>query len=158
MASLVRLIPKKMVDQLRKDLGTATVVALKRLDKVATGKTAQSVRTEANSIEMGIAIDVYASGGMKYILEGKKANTKLPVKKVGQKFELVQELKDWKAVRNFKGSDFVLARAIAKNAREPVDVAAEALDVYAELFGPKNNREIISFTVADIREEIKKIK
>ena len=158
MASVIRLISPKTIEQLRKDLETAAVVALKRLDKVVTGKTAQSIRTEVNEGAGELSIDLFGGGGMKFIVEGKKPNTKLPVKKVGQKFELVQELKDWKAIRNVKGSDFLLARAIAKNPREPVDVAGATLEVYEELFGAKNNQQILNFTVSEIREEIKKIK
>ena len=60
-----------------------------------------------------VDIAVIAGEGMKYIVEGKEANTKYPVEKKGDKFELVQPLKDWKAIVNFQASDFILARSIA---------------------------------------------
>jgi hypothetical protein len=158
MATIIQLIPDSFFDQIQKDLGTSTVVALQRLGKIVSGKTARSVRTEMKRNPTAVDIAVIAGEGMKYIVEGKEANTKYPVEKKGDKFELVQPLKDWKAIVNFQASDFILARSIATKKRDPVDVAGETLKVYQELFGKKTNDSIINFTVADIRNRIKKIK
>jgi len=158
MATYIQLVPDSFFDQVQKDLGTSTVVALQRLNKIVSGKTARSVRTERKRSATAVDIALIGGEGMKYIIEGKEANTKYPVVKKGDQFELVQNLKDWKALVNFQGSDFLLARSIALNPRDPVDVAGETLRVYQELFGKKNNNSIIDFTIAELRKDLKKIK
>lgn len=157
MANIVTAITNKTLEEISKDLGTSVVIALKQLDKVVTGKTAQSIRTESERKEGLIEISVFGGAGMKYILEGKPANTKLPVEKKGNKFELVQELKDWKNIRNFKGSDFLLARAIAKNPRDPVDIASKALEIFNNLYGEKTGSNILTLVASDFAKEFKKI-
>lgn len=158
MANIINLLTPQGIDEIRKDLGTSAVVALKRLGKVVTGKTARSVRTTDARGNGFVDFNLFGGGGMKYIIDGKKANTKMPVEKKGDKFELVQELKDWKAVVGFNGPDFLLARAIAKEPRDPVDVASKTLEVYQELYGKKTERLVLTVTTSEIREEFKKIK
>ncbi len=157
MLDVIPLISEKFVNDLNKKLGTSTVVALKRLGKVVTAKTAKSVRVTTERVGASIESKIYASGGMKYIVEGKKANTKYPMRKVGDKWELAQELKDWKAVKKLDIPDFLLARGIAKNKRDPVDVAGETLNVFQELYGRDINNNLLAFTASKLGEEFKKI-
>lgn len=89
MNSIIPLIRENFIKDLNKKLGTSTVVALQRKQKIVSGKTAKSVRVESKRTEESIESNVYGSAGMKFIIEGKKANTKFPVRKVGNKFELV---------------------------------------------------------------------
>lgn len=158
MAAIIQLISDSFFKQVEKDLGTSTVLALQKLNKIVSGKTARSVRTEMNRNPTSVEIAVYAGEGMKFIVEGKPANTKYPVVKNGDKFELVQNLKDWKAIKGLDIPDFLLARSIAKNKRDPVDVAGDTLKVYQELFGKKINDSILNLTVAEIKKDLKKIK
>lgn len=157
MDSVIPLIPEKFIQDLNKKLGTSVVVGLKRLNKVVTAKTAKSVRVESQRTADSIESKVYAAGGMKYIVEGKPSNTKYPMRKVGDKWELVPELKDWKAIIGFGGDDFLLARAIAKKERAPVDVASESLTVFQELYGNKINRDLLTFTASKLGSEFKKL-
>lgn len=153
--SLIKIIPVSFLEQIQKDLGTSAVIALKRLDKVVTGKTAKSITTDSNVGNEEIDISVFGGGATKYIIEGKPANTKLPMKKNGSKWELVQELKDWKAIRGFGGSDYLLARAIAKNKREPIDLGQKTLDVFNELYASKIESKLFSYVISSVTGEIK---
>jgi len=157
MNNIVPLISQKFITELNKKLATSTVVALKRKDKVVTSKTARSVRVESERTENSIQSKIFAGGGMKYIVEGKPANTKLPMRKVGSQWELMPELKSWKAITGFAGSDFLLARFIAKNKRDPVDIAGETLTVFQELYGRQINSELLSFTASKLGAEFKKL-
>lgn len=159
--NLIKLIPDDLINRINKNLGTSTVVGLQRLGKVVTAKTAKSVRVDSERKKDSITSKVFAAGGMKYIVDGKPANTKLPMRKVGNKWELVQELKDWKAVKKFDKKfdtpDYVLAKAIAENKRDPVDVAGESLSVFQEMYTSKLQREILNYSASVIGGEIKKI-
>lgn len=157
MASLISFIPPAIIDRIKKNLGVSTVVALQQLDKVVTAKTAQSVRVEETLTNEFIDFSVIAGGGMRYIIDGKPAGTKYPMKKVGDEWQLVQELEDWKNVVNFDGPDFLLAREIAENEREPVDVSAKTLEVYEQLFGPTNSQGILKLFSFNFGKEIVKM-
>ena len=154
MASITNLIPDSVFKEIADRLGVSAVVALRRLDKIVTGKTARSVRTEMSRKPDSVEISLIGGEGMKYIIEGKPANTKYPVKKVGDKFELVDSLKDWKNIRGFQGSDFLLARQIAENSRDPVDVAGATLDVYEELYSEDFNSKILNLTAMELGKQI----
>lgn len=149
------LIPASVIKKMQGDLVASAVIALRRNDKVVTANTSKSIRGETKHTKEGIDIYIYGSGGLKYIMEGKPANTKLPVKKVGNTFELLGSLKDWKAIRGFQGSDFVLARAIARNKREPIDIAGQTLDIYEELYASQNNSPLLSFSASQLGKQIR---
>ena len=157
MKTIVSLIPARFIRQIRSDLGASAVLALKRNDKIATAKTAKSIRTDDERTDQFIDIGLYAGEGMEYIIKGKPPNTKLPVRKVGNKFELFQNIKDWKAVRNFRGSDFLLARAIARNRQEPIDIPAQTLEIFNELYGDKITSQLLGFYAQTLGKEITKI-
>lgn len=156
MQSLISLIPQSKFAQIEKQLGASTVVALQQLNKIVTGKTARSIRTETMRDASEVSISVFGGEGMKFIIDGKEANTKLPMRKVGGKFELVQNLKDWNVVTGLNIPDFLLARAIAKNKREPVDVAGKTLEVYESLYGKDLRKSILTLTVSEMRKDIRK--
>lgn len=150
------LIPNSALVKMQNDLIASAVIALRKQDKVVTGKTARSIRGETKRSKQGIDIYIYGSGGLKYIIEGKPANTKLPVKKVGNTFELLGSLKDWKNIRGFRGSDFVLARAIARNKIEPIDIAGQALEIYNSNYASKNISPLLSFSASQLGKQISK--
>lgn len=150
------LIPKAVLDRMQNDLIASAVIALRKNDKVATGKTVQSIRGETKRTKEGIDIYIYGAGGLKYIIEGKPANTKLPVRKVGNTFELLGSLKDWKNIRGFQGSDFILARAIARNKREPIDISGQTLEIYESNYASKNLSPLLSFSASQLGKQISK--
>ena len=152
----VSIIPIKTIKDIENDLVTSGVLALRRLDKIVTAKTAKSLRAQSSVSKDSIDVDLYGGGGIKYIMQGKPANTKLPVKKVGGKFELIQSIKDWKAVVGFGGSDFLLARAIARNKQEPKDVAGLTLEIYQKNYADKISQQLFSIYSQALSKEIKK--
>lgn len=154
--ALINLIDEKTLQDIQKEAGVSAVLAFIQLGKVATAKTVKSVRTESQKTNEDVSISVFAGGGAKYIVEGKPANTKMPVKKTANGWELVQELKDWKAVRGFEGSDWQLARTIAKNKREPIDVGTKTLEIFEQNFLNKFKTAILNFTTQEVIKEIKK--
>ena len=154
--SLINLISDAQLNKVKGDLITSTVVALQQLKKIVTAETARSVRGEVERGKDFADIDIIAGGGMKYIIEGKPPNTKLPMKKVGGEFVLFDRLKDWKNIIGFDGSDFVLARAIAKNERKPVDVAGKAMEIYNKLYAPQLSKTILTLTSKEVADRIKK--
>lgn len=151
----IKLIKQGTIENIGKDAAASVVITLVQLDKVVTAKTARSVRYETKIDSDGAEISVYGGGGMKYIVEGKPANTKLPMRKNGNKWELVQELKDWKAIRHFNGADFVLARSIAKNKREGINIAEKALKIFEEMNLSKISNSILSNSIIQVTKEIK---
>ena len=150
----IGLIPIKTIEEIESDLVTAGVLALRRLGKIVTAKTAKSLRAESTVKKNKIDFALYGSGGIKYIMQGKPANTKLPVKKVGGKFELIQSIKDWKAVVGFGGSDFLLARAIARNKQEPKDVGGLTLEIYEKNYSDKISQQLFSIYAKAVGKEL----
>ena len=120
-----------------------------------TAETARSVRGETTKGKDFVDIGILAGGGMKYIVEGKPANTKLPMQKVGGEWQLFQRLSDWKNIIGFDGPDYLLARSIAKNKRDPVDVAGKTLEVFNKLYAPKLNKSIITLTAKEVAKRVK---
>lgn len=156
MDNFIKLVPVERFQTAANQLTSSTVVALQRMEKVVTGKTANSIRTELKETQTGYELLQYGGESVRYLIEGKPANTKLPVQKVGDKFELFQSIKDWKAILNLEMSDYVLARAIARNERPPINLAEKSLEVFAEQFQSKLENSIISFTAQEVGEFIKK--
>lgn len=151
---IVDLLGKDYIKRVQNDLITSAVVALRNNGKVVTGKTAQSIRGESERGKEGIDILIYGSEGLEYIISGKPANTKMPVKKVGGRFELLGSLKDWKAIVGFGGSDFLLARAIARNKQEPIDIPGQTLDIYNQRYAQKNLAPLLSFAASRLGKQI----
>lgn len=153
----VTIIPAKIVREMESDVVTSAALALRRLDKIKTAKTIKSLRSESGISADGITVDLYAGGGIKYIIEGKPANTKLPVRKVGDGFELIQDVKDWAAVVGFGGPHFLLARAIARNKQEPNDVAGLTFEIYQQTYGDKISSQLFSIYSQELSKEVKKV-
>lgn len=154
--NLVKLIPISILQNAANSLTTTTVLTLQQADKKVTGRTAQSIRTAVVETNEGYDLEQYGGQWVKYIIEGKPANTKLPVKKVGDKFELVQPLKDWKAVKGLAIPDFLLARSIARNPREPFDLPSKSIELFSKQFQSKLSNKIIQFTAQEVGKDIQK--
>ena len=133
-----------MIDNIRdlqnlieRDLITAYALSLSRNKKIVTAKSVRSLRSESEASESSVTGRLYGSGGIPYILEGKPANTKLPVDFEGvfngkKRFSLKPDLKSWKAKKGLNIPDFVLARSIAKKKREPLDLSIIATQYLME--------------------------
>ena len=154
--ALIRFIDGSIINQIERDLKQSVVITLFDLKKVVSGATAKSVRTEAETDNEEATISVFAGQGMKYIVEGKPANTKYPMKKEGGKFVLLDELDYWKKLVGFQGSDFILARTIAQNARQGIDIAAKTIEVFENRFLPKRINALLSHAVIEVQKEIRK--
>ncbi len=154
--ALIRLIDGRVIQQIEQNLKRSVVIALFDLKKVVSGATAKSVRTESETEDEEATISVFAGEGMKYIVEGKPANTKYPMRKEGNKFVLLDELRYWKKLVGFKGSDFILARTIAQNERKGIDIAAKTIKVFETKFLPKHINALLSHAVVEVQKEIRK--
>lgn len=92
--------------------------------KIVSEQTLRSIHYVIAFTEQYLTITFRANiNGLFWIERGKRANTKLPVTKVGGRFELVENLKQWKEQVGFDGGDFVLARTIARNPRAPLPIS-----------------------------------
>jgi hypothetical protein len=152
--ALIKLFEGRIIPQIEKDLKQSVVITLFDLNKVVSGATAKSVRTESETDNEEATISVYAGCGMKYIIEGKPANTKYPMKKEGNKFVLLDELKYWKKLVGFQGSDFLLARTIAQNKRDGIDVAGKSLEYFEKTYLPRLTNSLLSHTVLEVKKII----
>jgi hypothetical protein len=92
----------------------------------ATGDTLRSINVKVVFGQPFVTWEVYAGEGYVWAQRGKRANTKLPVKKTGNGWELVAPLKRWHAIKTPSMPEFVLARAIARKARAPIPITARA--------------------------------
>lgn len=132
MANILKLLPNSVFKELQNEAIVSVVLSLQKNNKVVTGRTAKSVdaKTVFSSSISVADINVFGGGGFPFITQNKPPNTNLPVRKVGSGFELVPELKSWKAAVGFGGSDFLLARSIAKNPRAAVDIVSPAEEIF----------------------------
>lgn len=94
--------------------------------KVVTRRTFNSFEGDFTASSNNLRIVLTADKALFYIENGKRANTKLPVKKVGGTWQLVERLEEWKDAVNFGGTDYQLAYSIAKNRREGIDISGQA--------------------------------
>lgn len=95
--------------------------------KVVTRETFESLDIKGQDNRQFIRISIKGSEAIFFIEAGKRANTKLPVKKVGNEWKLLGNLDAWKVEVGYAGSDFQLASAIAKNSRPPIPIVNEAI-------------------------------
>jgi hypothetical protein len=154
MANLLRLLPNAFFKDLENEAIVSVVLALQRNNKVVTGQTAKSVKgtTSLDSSRSIANIGVLGGGGLPFIIKDKPPNTKLPLRKVGDSFELVPSLKAWKRAVGFAGSDFLLARAIAKNPRPAIDIAGEAMDIFIKRTSGKIPKAFAKIVGAEIKK------
>lgn len=154
MANILKLLPDSVFKDLENEAIISVILSLQRNGKSVTGFTAKTVDAKTSfSSSTNIAdIPVTGAGGFPWITKNKPPNTKLPVRKVGSGFELVPELKNWKAATGFGGSDFQLARSIAKNPRIGIDIATPAAEIFL-----KRTKGILPVALAKlIGKELKK--
>lgn len=150
----VNLITDKQKRQIEQDMSTATALSIKKFLETATGLTLRSVQTEITQEREGfLEFTSSAGGAVPFRTFGKPANTKLPVVKNGERFELVPRLKDWKRIRNFSGNDYLLARSIARKALAPIDFGEEALKQFNKI---RRNEGLIDTFTADIANDLEK--
>ena len=140
--AFIDLFGTSFFKEMEQDAIASVGVSLSRNNKIVTARTVKSVRAVTIFNSESVSIEVYGGEGLPYIMTDKPAGTKMPLDfkgiENGKKiFELKPRLKDWKAVIGFGGSDFVLARAIAKNPRPAVDIATEAIKYLSETISPK---------------------
>ncbi len=154
--ALINLIDKSIIQGIQNDLVTSTVVTLKELNKIVSGATARSIRGETEIDNDEATINIFGGFGLKYIIEGKPANTKYPMKKEGNKFVLVDELRYWKKLVGFQGSDFVLARSIAKNKRDGIDVAGKTIEYFEKAYIPKTTNALLAHSISQVKQAIKR--
>ncbi len=161
--SLIKLLNDSFFKELEQDSIASVGVSLSRNKKVVTARTIKSVRAVTAFTATDATVSVYGSEGLPFIIKGKPANTKLPVDFVGTEtvngrtrkvFELKRRLKDWKAVIGFSGSDFMLARAIAKNERKPVDIATDAIEYLNKTSSSKVLKQYTKILVREITKQI----
>lgn len=96
--------------------------------KIATRDTWNSIETIVRSTVSKDVVDVMGGVGWRHIEVGKRANTKLPVRKNGDKWELLEPLKRWKDTMAPNIPQFPFARAIAKRARAGIPLTTPAFD------------------------------
>ena len=97
--------------------------------KIATRATYNSLETSAKGVASGgFIVEVKGGRGWFHIEAGKRANTKLPVKKEGDKFVLLEPLASWAKAKVPNIPYFLLARSIAKKARAGIPLTQPALE------------------------------
>lgn len=116
--------------QLAQSLGSSyannlrTVIVRRRA--IATGKTLQSVKNQLvlDSPSRGIfERNVTARRTWMNIQNGRRAGLKMPIKKVGNKFEPVTEMVEWFLALNIpKSAWFPILRKIARDGIKPRDL------------------------------------
>jgi hypothetical protein len=122
-------------EQTAREIGLEAVIRLEQAvvnqliinKKVATRKTVRSVYGEVSTSTNRILARIYANKSLLFIVRGKRAGTKLPMFKRGGKWFLFPEIKDWKLAVGFRGPDFLLARAIARNKIDGVPIIANVI-------------------------------
>lgn len=135
---------------------------LTRNRKVATRKTVESVTGEADVTTNEVNIKITANQSLFFIISGRRRGAKLPVRRVGDRFELFPDLQEWKVAVGFRGNDYVLARAISEKGIEGVPITNMVLDAVGD-----DVRRIVSTTLArvlgaaaanEIRESFRQIR
>ena len=162
----INLLGSAFFKELETDVLASVGVSLVRHKKVVTARTVKSVRAVTTFSNTKVTISAFGGEGMPFIIKGKPANTKYPLDYKGTKvgksgrsvkvFELKPKLKDWKAVTGFGGSDFMLAKAIAENKREPVDIATVAISYLSKQVTLKTLSKFSSLVATEIANNFDK--
>lgn len=117
---------------LAKKIGTLVLdeyrTVLEQNSKIATRKTYNSLKYIFEVKKDSLKVFISANESLFFIENDKRANTKLPVKRDGDKFVLVDELQDWVKAVSFQGNHYLLARAIAKKFRRGIPITAIVFD------------------------------
>ena len=91
-----------------------------------TGSTNKSIVVKYKVTQNSIEWSVYGGEGYIWATLGKKANTKLPMVKSGGVWDLLEPLKTWHGIVTPDIPKFILARAIARKPRSPIDLTGRA--------------------------------
>lgn len=100
---------------------------LKEKKKVVTKTTIDSLTGETKETDTRAIITMLANESLQFIIQGRKKGAKYPGRVVNGKFEVFDELKKWKEVTGFEGSDFILAKTISEKGIKPVAIMFEVL-------------------------------
>jgi hypothetical protein len=100
---------------------------IKRTKKVATGKTIAGIKIEGSTTGITASIKVIAPKSLQHIEKGRRKGAKLPVRKVGDRFELVPALEEWKRAVGYKGSDYMLAKGISERGIKPTPITQNVI-------------------------------
>lgn len=92
--------------------------------KFATKKTHRSIEYKIIISPTEIKIQILSNISLLFIEKGRRKGAKLPVKKVGGKFELVDELKEWVKAVGYGGSHYVLAKRISERGIKGTPITA----------------------------------
>lgn len=96
--------------------------------KVATRETYNSLESRIKTTGKGFAVEIWGGPGWRHIEKGKRANTKMPVKKVGETWVLLEPLASWKRLKAPNIPQFLFARGIARRARAGIPLTDPALE------------------------------
>ncbi len=96
--------------------------------KVATRRTLESLESRVLGTVKGQVVEIWGGSGWRHIEVGKRANTKMPVKKTNDGWVLLEPLKEWHETVAPQIPRFLLARKIARDARAGVPLADSALE------------------------------
>ena len=99
--------------------------------KVATRKTIISIDYELTITSTFVKVTITADKSLLFIEKGRRKGAKRPVKKVGDKFELVEPLQEWVRAVGYTGSEYLLAKGISERGIEPTkitEIVVERID------------------------------
>lgn len=130
---------------------------LSRLNKVATGRTRNSLHYEYDVTPTEVSIKIRSDVGLLFIELGKRANTKLPVRKVNGVWQLVPRLEEWRKAVGFGGTDWQLAYTIAKNPREGIPVTDMVLQELRPIFAALLLQDAKDVIVSTLRQQTKEV-
>lgn len=99
-----------------------------KVRKVVTRKTYESIAGRDDVTTNKVLIQITANESLFFIISGRRRGAKLPVRKVGDRFELVPDLQEWKVAVGYRGSDYVLARGISERGIEGIPITTMVLD------------------------------
>ena len=121
---------------------------LTQYKKVATRKTIESLRGEQDATTNRIILKVTANESLFFIISGRRKGARLPVRKVGDKFELVTELQEWKVAVGYRGADYILAKGISERGIKGIPITSIVLQNKKQKI-----LELITRRFADISQE-----
>jgi len=127
--------------------------------KVATRTTIKSLKAGHRLRKDGVTAYVSADKGLFFIQSGRRPGGKLPMRKTGGQWRLVERLEKWKRAVNFGGPDFLLARSIARKGVKGVDITGMVLEEeranIAHEIAQAATEDIKDVTVRELRNAFK---
>lgn len=128
---------------------------LLRFRKVATRKTFESIAGESDVTTNEVVIKIKANESLLFIISGRRKGAKLPVRKVGDRFELFPDLQEWKVAVGFKGNDYILARAISEKGIKGIPITDMVLEAVQDEITRLITERLARATLNNIANEIR---